>query len=128
MTATERAVTFVVVAILGSVPSAIAQVSSTTGAILGTVYDDTKAVVPGVTITATGSALMGERTVITDSDGAYRLPALSPGLYTLVFELPGFATITRQNVAVSIGFTATITCWIVAWICVALSRLKLGSN
>lgn len=108
MRAIQRALTFVVATFIAATPPATAQVSSTTGAIVGTVYDDSKAVIPGVTVTATGAALMGARTVVTDPDGGYRLPALSPGVYTLVFELPGFATVTRQNVTLTIGFTATI--------------------
>lgn len=108
MKAALRVVMLVVAAVGATRSVAHGQVSSTTGAIVGTIYDDTKAVVPGVTVTATGAALMGERTVVSDADGAYRLPALNPGIYTLVFELPGFATVTRQNVRVTIGFTASI--------------------
>jgi hypothetical protein len=108
MGATQRALMFIIATSIATPPLAAAQVSSTTGAIVGTVYDDTKAVIPGVTVTVTGSALMGTRSVVSDSGGAYRIPALSPGAYTLVFELPGFATVTREGITLTIGFTATI--------------------
>ena len=51
---------------------------------------------------------MGMRTVVTTSDGAYRIPALNPGVYALVFELPEFATIRREGIQLTVGFTATI--------------------
>lgn len=86
-----------------------AQVSSTTGAIIGTVTDNSKAVMPGVTITVSGPALMGTRTVTTDPDGTYRIPSLPPGEnYKLTFELAGFGTVTREGIALGAGFTASI--------------------
>src|SRR5690349_5055155 len=89
--------------------NAFAQVSTTTGAIVGTVTDNTKAVVPGVTVTVSGPALMGTRTVTTDAVGAYRIPLLPPGNgYALAFELPGFSTVKRENITIGVGFTATI--------------------
>src|SRR5206468_1843114 len=91
-----------------SVPRASAQGSATTGTIIGTVTDNTKAVIPGVTITANSPSQMGTRTVVTGPDGAYRIPALSPGVYTLLFELPGFGTVKREGIQLALGFTATI--------------------
>jgi hypothetical protein len=86
----------------------LGQVTSTTGAIIGTVTDSTKAVVPGVTVRASSPALMGTRTAVTAVDGTYRMPALPPGDYTLVFELMGFGTVTREDIRVGVGFTATV--------------------
>ena len=86
-----------------------AQVSSTTGAIVGSVTDNSKAVMPGVTITVSGPALMGTRTAVTEEDGSYRIPSLPPGEgYTLTFELTGFGKVTRQDIALGAGFTASI--------------------
>lgn len=100
------AVLLLIVATLGG--RANAQVTGTTGAIIGTVADNTKAVIPGVTITASAPTLMGTRTVVTGVDGTYRIPALPPGTYTLVFELSGFQTVTREGIQIRLGFTATI--------------------
>jgi hypothetical protein len=80
----------------------------TTGTIIGTVTDNTKAVVPGATVTVSGPALMGTRTVVTEADGSYRVPTLPPGTYALLFELPGFGTTSREGILISVGFTATI--------------------
>src|SRR4029079_7837083 len=78
------------------------------GSIIGTVTDETNAVLRGVTVTVTGSNLMGSRTEVTVPDGRYRLPALPPGTYNALFELPGIWTITREGIRIDVGFTATI--------------------
>jgi hypothetical protein len=83
-------------------------VSTTTGAINGTLTDATKAVLPGVTVTLSGPAVMGTPTVVTDQSGFFRLPSLAPGDYKLTFELAGFGAVTRENVHISLGFTATV--------------------
>src|SRR5262249_28649543 len=78
------------------------------GTIVGTVADETQAVLPGVTVTVTSNSLMGSRTEVTGPDGRYRLPALPPGEYAIVFELAGFGTVKREGVRIDVGFTATI--------------------
>ena len=88
--------------------SANGQVSSTTGAIVGTVTDNSAAVMPGVSITVSGAAMMGQRTVTTGPDGQYRIPALSPGVYTLNFSMTSFGSIVHEGINISVGFTATI--------------------
>src|SRR5438105_981976 len=82
-------------------------VSTTTGAINGTVTDTTHAVLPGVTIALSGPAVMGAPTTVTDQNGFFRLPSLAPGDYQLTFELSGFGPVTRVGIHVSLGFTAT---------------------
>src|SRR5262245_40300575 len=83
-------------------------VTSTTGAINGVVTDSTKAVIPGVTVSLSGPALMGMSTAVTDQNGAFRFSTLAIGDYKLTFELGGFGTITREGIHVSVGFTATV--------------------
>lgn len=94
--------------LLATVAPAYAQVGSTTGAIVGTVTDDTTAVLPGVSVAARGSALMGVRTAVTDAAGQYRFAALPPGVYSLTFELEGFTPVTRHDLQIGLGFTATV--------------------
>jgi outer membrane receptor protein involved in Fe transport len=97
------------VLVLGISAHTVAQtVSSTTGAINGTVTDSTKAVLPGVTVTLSGAAVMGVRSTVTDADGSYRFPSLGPGEYKLTFELSGFGPVTRAGINVALGFTATV--------------------
>ena len=99
-----------VVALLVVFASAVSgqTVSGTTGAMNGTVTDSTKAVLPGVTVTLTSPAMMGTATTVTDHQGAYRFSALAPGEYHVTFELAGFRTITRQQIRIGVGFTATV--------------------
>ena len=83
-------------------------VGAMTGAINGTVTDNTRAVVPGVTIVISSAALMGTRTTVTNGEGLYRFPALAPGEYTLVFTRTGFKAVRREGIHVGLGFTATV--------------------
>jgi len=79
------------------------------GNLRGVVTDSQGTPLPGVTITVTGSALMGSETAVTNARGAYRIPVLPPGLdYSVVAELAGFETTRREGVVVRVGMTVTI--------------------
>ncbi|MEP6893263.1 MAG: carboxypeptidase-like regulatory domain-containing protein [Gaiellaceae bacterium] len=82
--------------------------ASTTGSINGKVSDSSGGVLPGVTVNATSRSLMGVQTSVTDTGGNYRFPALPPGIYTVTFELPGFNTLKREGIEISMGFTAAV--------------------
>jgi carboxypeptidase family protein/TonB-dependent receptor-like protein len=108
MTLLSRLVTLALLLLLISSNGVTAQVSATTGAINGTVTDATKAVLPGVTVTLAGPAVMGAPTTVTDQQGFFRLPGLAPGDYKLTFELTGFGAVTREDIHIGLGFTATM--------------------
>ena len=77
--------------------------------ISGTVSDNTGGVLPGVTVTAASPALIeGQRVAISDSQGLYSIVDLRPGVYTVTFSLPGFATIIREGIELTTGFTANV--------------------
>jgi hypothetical protein len=78
------------------------------GRINGTVTDNTGAVLPGVTVTATSPALIQPQVQVTGEDGSYRFLALPPGVYTVAFELSGFQGIKREGVRVVINQTLTV--------------------
>ena len=80
-----------------------------TGSIRGTVGDAGGNSLPGVTVTVSSGALMGDQTYITTEKGAFRFPALPPGTYMLRVELPGFKTVVRENIIVRVGMTVTIS-------------------
>jgi hypothetical protein len=80
----------------------------TTGSINGAVSDKTGAILPGVTVTATGASIMGAQVALANEQGQYRFPALPPGTYRLEYQLSGFTTVVRDGIIVSVGFTATI--------------------
>jgi Carboxypeptidase regulatory-like domain len=79
------------------------------GTIAGVVRDTSGAVLPGVTVEAASPALIEKvRSVITDSQGQYKIVDLRPGLYTVSFTLSGFSTFRRDGIELTTGFTATI--------------------
>jgi hypothetical protein len=82
--------------------------ASTTGSINGKVADSSGGVLPGVTVNATSPSMMGVQTSVTDTAGLYRFPALPPGSYTVTYELPGFNTLKREGIQITMGFTATV--------------------
>ncbi|HSL23452.1 MAG TPA: TonB-dependent receptor [Vicinamibacterales bacterium] len=78
------------------------------GRINGTVSDNTGAVLPGVTVTATSPALIQPQTTTTGADGSYRFIALPAGVYALNFELNGFKTYKHEGIRVVINTTLTV--------------------
>jgi len=98
-------------ALLTSLSTALAfaqTTSSTTATVTGTVTDQQSGVLPGVTVSLSGPSMMGVQTQVSDSLGLYRFVSIPPGEYKLVFELAGFATVNREGVRLTPGFTATI--------------------
>jgi Carboxypeptidase regulatory-like domain len=82
--------------------------ASSTGSISGTVSDAQGGVLPGVTVTATSPAQIGELTVVTNEAGVYRFPAVPPGEYRLNFELSGFQNVVRDGLRITLGFNAQV--------------------
>jgi len=81
-----------------------------TGSISGKIIDDEGNALPGCTITVTGRALLGQITFVTTEPGTFRFPSLPPGIgYTLTVEMPGFKTIIRKGLNVSVGKATIIT-------------------
>ena len=73
------------------------------GRILGTVTDQTGAVLPGAPISIIDKDRGLARSLTTDEAGQYNAPTLIPGIYTVRVEFPGFKTLDRQNVVVEVG-------------------------
>ena len=92
-------------AMLAASPAA-AQI--TQGRLTGLVTDAQGAVLPGVTVTTTSPAMIGQQTTVSQADGRYLFPALPTGLYKIVFDLTGFRSFVRENVQVSLGQTISI--------------------
>ena len=92
---------FLILVLFAVPPILLAQ--RTTGGIAGTVSDETGAVLPGVTVTVTGANIAAMQTYVTGAQGSYRFPTLPPGSYDVTFVLDGFATLSRQQIVVSVG-------------------------
>jgi hypothetical protein len=79
-----------------------------TGTIFGRVVDNSGAVLPGVTVTISGPALLQPRVLTTSETGTYRAPDLPIGSYSVRFELPGFRTVVKSDIRLTIGFNAEV--------------------
>jgi carboxypeptidase family protein len=73
------------------------------GRILGTVTDQTGAVLPGATVSVTDTERGLTRTLTTDAAGEYNAPNLIPSTYTVRVEAKGFKTLDRQNVVIEVN-------------------------
>jgi carboxypeptidase family protein len=63
-----------------------------TGIIVGTVADDSGAVITNVTVTITNKATGVARTATTNAEGYFSAPALPAGDYQVKAEATGFKT------------------------------------
>jgi len=81
-----------------------------TGSITGRITDETGAPVPAVQVTITGPRLQVPAvTTATNEDGNYQVLDLpSPGVYKIAFAHPGFETLLRQDLNLSVGFAARV--------------------
>jgi hypothetical protein len=81
-----------------------------TGTLVGTVKDAQGAVVPGAVVRVDSPALIGgSRTSATNEKGQLRFPALSPGVYALQIEHPGFKPYQVADISIGVGATIEIT-------------------
>jgi hypothetical protein len=78
------------------------------GRINGTVTDNTGAVLPGVTVTASSPALIQPQVQVSGGEGDFRFLALPPGVYDISFELSGFQSVKREGIRVVINQTLTV--------------------
>src|SRR5687767_4910640 len=78
------------------------------GSIIGSVTDDTKAVLPGTTITATSLATGRTLTGVANERGEYRIPGVPAGMYKVQAELAGFSTVIVPSLELLVGQNRTI--------------------
>jgi len=86
--------------------TAMAHAQSTTGSISGRIVDAQDLVMPGVTVTATGP--QGAKSAVSDNQGRFNLPFLTPGPYSVKAELQGFKTIERTDIQVRLDQTVDL--------------------
>jgi len=85
------------------VSASTAMAQETTGTIKGRVTDAQGLAIPGATVTVTGP--QGAKSAVSDAEGRFSLPFLTPGAYSVRGELQGFKAVEQKNVTVSLGQT-----------------------
>jgi Carboxypeptidase regulatory-like domain/TonB-dependent Receptor Plug Domain len=108
-------VVFVMSLMLALSVSVMAQTSK--GIITGVVTDSTGAVVSGASVTATSQDTGEKRTVLSGPTGSFRIEAINPGNYNVVFSKSGFKTLTTQQVVVQASIQTPVD-----------GRLEIGST
>ena len=95
--------TFMMVTI---VPGNVVAQEATTGAIEGQAIDAQGLAIPGATVLVTG--VQGTKTFVTDTEGRFLAPFLTPGVHTVRVELQGFRPVTIEDVNVALGQRVTL--------------------
>jgi hypothetical protein len=79
------------------------------GSIRGKVMDENGQPLPGVSITISGPALLGKITAVTNAEGQFRAPLLTPGSdYQIKVEISGFETVTQTGLIINVGKTISV--------------------
>ena len=82
----------------------------------GTVTDASRSIVPGARVTAVSSATGFRRETTTNATGAYQMPVLAVGTYTVSISKEGFKAAEFKGVELAVGQSRTID-----------ARLEVGS-
>jgi hypothetical protein len=98
-----RKIGFCIFGLCLAATTALGQISNAT--LTGTVTDSTKAVLPGVTVSATNNGTGVVVTDVSNEAGAYTIVGLIPGTYTVSADLPGFRKETYTNAELGNGVT-----------------------
>ena len=85
---------------------ALGQIGTST--ITGRVTDSSGAVVPNVNVTIVSKTTNVSNTAVTNQEGIYRVPSLSPGEYRVNFESAGFNKTLVDTVELRTGDTQAV--------------------
>ena len=83
-----------ILSVLGAVPA-----GAQSWQVAGDIADETGAVLPGATVSLSGSA--GTRIAQSDGSGKYAFAGVSAGTYTLTAALAGFSNVTLDDIVVT---------------------------
>jgi hypothetical protein len=91
------------IAVLCAATTAMLAQSTTQGAISGTVFDSTDAVVANAKVTIHSDATNADVTVNSGDSGEFRAPLLAPGTYTVSISAAGFKEDRSTGVVVQVN-------------------------
>jgi len=94
--------------LLSIVAASSATAQTTTAAFLGSVTDTSGAVLPAAQVTASNVETGLKRTTTTNEAGRFLLSELPPGSYELTVSLPGFETLVRRGMTLTVGQQASL--------------------
>src|SRR5882672_7562104 len=94
-------VTLGVVLLATTASLAVAQITSAT--LSGTIKDQTGGVLPGVDVVVKNVDTGLTRSAVSDSNGYYTVPGLSPGKYEARASLQGFTTAVQTGIALEVA-------------------------
>src|SRR5277367_877050 len=77
--------------------------TSTQGAIGGTVFDTTDAIVPKAAVTIHNNGTNAEIHLSVDDSGFFKAPLIEPGTYTVTVAANGFKDYRANDVIVQVG-------------------------
>ena len=86
----------------------MAAAQGATAQIIGTVKDQSGAVLPGAEVTATQTDTGATRMTVSDETGSYSLPNLPVGPYKLEVSLPGFRTFVQSGIVLQVNSSPAI--------------------
>src|SRR5215470_17233445 len=69
--------------------------------LVGTVLDQTGAVIPSAPVTLTEQDTGTVREILTDTSGVFRFLNVAPGNYSITVHHTGFKTLLQSNISVS---------------------------
>jgi hypothetical protein len=78
------------------------------GSITGKVVDPDGLALPGATVTVKEQDTGFTRTAVTASNGAYTVPNLDPGRYTVSVAMSGFSSVSRKDQVLNAGNALTL--------------------
>ena len=88
--------------------ASVALAQQATAQLGGRITDQSGAVLPGVTVTATQTETGFNRSVVSDADGSYVMPNLPTGPYRLEVMLQGFRTYVQTGLVLQVDANAVI--------------------
>jgi len=101
-----RGVLLAVLAVAALLLAASAVAQTNTGNVYGNVIDEQGGTIPGGTATLIGPS--APMTTSVDARGLFRFLKVPPGKYAVTVVMPGFTTVTRENVSVSVGHNTQV--------------------
>jgi hypothetical protein len=91
-----------------SCASVLCLAQSDRGSVSGIVTDTSGSGVTGARVTVTNTAMGTQSATVTTGVGQYTVPELPAGTYSVTVVAPGFTTLVRNGITVSVGETAHV--------------------